>query len=441
MAGSPGFTEGGGLTRAALDDCVHCGFCLPTCPTYRLWGQEMDSPRGRIQLMKAGLDGLPLDLTTVTHLDACLSCHACVTACPSGVAYGDLIEGARAQIEQRHRRPLRERIVRGLIFRLFPYPRRLRWAARPLRWLQRTGLLAVLTRSRLLDRLMPRLAAMQRLAPPVVAPTPERLPLRTAAVGRRRLTVGLLTGCVQSVFFPGVNAATVRVLAAEGCDVVVPPNPSCCGALSLHLGRDAEARRMARATITAFDQAGCDGVVVNAAGCGSAMKGYVKLLADDPEWAPAAAAFASRVCDVSELLAGLGTVAQRWPLAARLAYHDACHLAHAQGIRAQPRALLEEIPGLELAEIADADICCGSAGVYNILQPEPARELGARKATAIVATGADAVVSANPGCIMQLSAALAAAGAQRPVVHLVEVLDASISGRPVSALATAPPAR
>jgi glycolate oxidase iron-sulfur subunit len=244
----------------------------------------------------------------------------------------------------------------------------------------------------------------------------------------------MLTGCVQGEFSPGVNAATARVLAAEGCDVIIPKQQGCCGALSVHNGREAEAQDYARATIDAFEAAGVDAVVVNAAGCGSSMKDYAQILGDDPEYADRAAAFADSVRDVSELLVELGTVAVRHPLEVTIAYHDACHLAHAQGVRSQPRTLLKEIPGLQLREIAEAEICCGSAGIWNILNPEPARELGDRKARNITATGAELLVTANPGCLMQVASSLERQGTRIGLAHTVEVLDASIRGLPVSTL-------
>jgi glycolate oxidase iron-sulfur subunit len=415
-----------------VSDCVHCGFCLPTCPTYALWGEEMDSPRGRIYLMRSGLEGEPMTDSMVQHFDACLGCMACVTACPSGVQYDRLIEATRAQVERHHERTPKDRALRNAVFALFPYPRRLRALRGPLRAYQRSGLPRVVRRSGLLERLAPRLAVMESLAPPLEKR--ERLPERVPAVGTRRAVVGLLTGCVQGEFFPGVNAATARVLAAEGCDVIVPRRQGCCGALSVHNGREDEARRFARRTIDTFERAGVDTVVVNAAGCGSSMKEYADLLADDPAYAERAERLAGRVRDVSEFLAELGPVAPRHPLEVSVAYHDACHLGHAQGVRAQPRALLRQIPGLELREIPEAALCCGSAGIWNVLNPEPARELGDRKAANIAATGASLLVTANPGCLMQVAASLDRRGARLGMAHTVEVLDASIRGLPVSAL-------
>jgi glycolate oxidase iron-sulfur subunit len=393
-----------------IDDCVHCGFCLPTCPTYVLWGEEMDSPRGRILLMRAGHeeDG-PLTAAQVRAWDNCLGCMACVTACPSGVQYDKLIEDTRGQVERRWARPRLERLRRHAIFAVFPYPERMKWIA-PFAPLARPAARAL--------RRFPRLRALADLAPPRSARV--RIPEVTEAVGARRGRVGFLQGCVQRVFFGDVNAATVGVLAAEGFEVWAPERPHCCGALELHTGFDARAR--ARDTIARFE--GCDTVVVNAAGCGSAMKDYGHLFRDDPEWAQRAAAFSAKVRDVHELLAEHEPRAPRHPVEMVAAYHDACHLAHAQGVRAQPRALLRTIPGLELREPAEWELCCGSAGVWNLLNPEPAAELGKRKARNLSDTGAEAVIAANPGCALQIGA-----HASLPVHHPMTLLAASMQGR------------
>ncbi|MGS2614911.1 (Fe-S)-binding protein [Micromonospora sp. LZ34] len=436
VAGSPGapaFDDHHPPSRDLIDDCVHCGFCLPTCPTYVLWGEEMDSPRGRIYLMKEGLDGEPLSASMVRHFDRCLGCMACVTACPSGVRYDRLIEDTRQQVEHRHPRTRRERLLRAAVFRVFPYPQRLRLLRGPLRAYQASGLRRLVRRTGLLGRLAPTLATLESLAPALGRPA--RIPTRVPANGARRATVGMLTGCVQRAFFPEVNAATARVLAAEGCEVVVVPDrQGCCGALSVHNGRAEEARRFARAMVDVFAAAGIDYFVVNAAGCGSSLKEYGELLRDDPAYAERAAAFAAKVRDLSEVLVELGPVARRHPLPVTVAYHDACHLAHAQGVRAQPRALLRGIPGLELREIADPEICCGSAGVWNVLNPEPAAQLGERKARAVLATGADLLVTANPGCLLQVAAAVARLGGTVALAHTAQVLDASIRARPVTDL-------
>jgi glycolate oxidase iron-sulfur subunit len=418
--------------KELIADCVHCGFCLPTCPTYVLWGAEADSPRGRIYLMNQGVTGEPLSDSMVEHFDKCLGCMSCVTACPSGVKYDRLIEDTRAQIERRHPRTARDRALRTAIFALFPYPRRIRLLRGPLRAYQASGLQRLVARSGLLPRLVPTLATLESLAPRLrgVPRPPRRIPPR----GARRAIVGMLTGCVQSAFFPDVNSATVRVLAAEGCEVLIPPAQGCCGALSVHNGRKAEAQRFARRLIDTFEHTGMDFFVVNAAGCGSSLKEYDVLLADDPDYAARAVAFTAKVRDLAELLAELGPVATRHPVEMTVAYHDACHLAHAQGIRAQPRALLRAIPGLTVKEIADPEICCGSAGIWNVLNPEPAAELGDRKAANVLATGASLLVTANPGCLMQVAAATRRQGGSIALAHTAQVLDASIRGLGAQAL-------
>src|SRR5580692_5649330 len=430
--------------REVAKDCVHCGFCLPACPTYQLWAEEMDSPRGRIYLVNQILDGAELSASAAEHFDRCLGCMACMTACPSGVQYDQLIEAARVWTEEARpvleaesggKRTVRDRAARAAIFSLFPYPRRLRAMTGPLRAAQRTGLNRRLARSSLPGRLSPVLGAAVRLAPQNLASPAagRRLPERVQARGPRRAVVGMLTGCVQSVFFPQVNAATARVLALEGCDVIIPRGQGCCGALSLHSGREAEAVAFARQTIETFERAGVDAIVVNSAGCGSAMKEYERLLGRDGQdlgWAGRAAALSGRVRDLSEFLVELGPVAPRHPLPVTAAYHDACHLAHAQRITRQPRELLRAIPELRLVELADAGTCCGSAGVYNLLQPEAAAELGARKAQAVLDAGAPLLISANPGCSLQIASALADRGQHIAVAHIAEILDASLRGLP-----------
>jgi glycolate oxidase iron-sulfur subunit len=433
-----------GELREVVGDCVHCGFCLTTCPTYELWGEEMDSPRGRIHLISQLLDGAEASPAAAEHLDRCLGCMACVPACPSGVRYDRLIEAARAwateaepaqPVRSLPPRSARQRALRAAIFATFPYPGRLRMMTGPLRAAQRTGADRLL-RGRLSERLAPEIAAALRVAPvrPARKQLRGRMPGLVAARGERRAVVGMLTGCVQQVFFPRVNQATARVLAMEGCDVIIPASQGCCGALSLHDGRRAEATAFARRLIETFEHAGVDAILVNSAGCGSAMKEYADLLRDDPAWAGRAKSLAAKVADFSEFLVRLGPVATKHPLGLTAAYHDACHLAWAQRITAQPRELLGGIPDLVVAEIPDAGICCGSAGIYNLVQPDAAQQLGARKAASVASTGADLVVSANPGCALQIASALATAGQPKPIAHLAEVLDASISGRPASSL-------
>jgi glycolate oxidase iron-sulfur subunit len=429
---------GADVPQAALiDACVHCGFCLPSCPTYALWGEEMDSPRGRIYLMKAALAGrTALNDAFTSRFDACLGCMACVTACPSGVQYGPLIERTRHQIEQHHQRSVADRLFREALFRVLPYPTVLRLLLAPLALAQSLKIPVASAFRRKNFRLKPeatlsRLRSMLELAPPVaVRSLTERLPERTPAQGPQRLRVGMLAGCVQRIVFPEVNRATIRVLAAEGCEVITPGQQGCCGALSRHSGRLEEARAFARRTIEDFERARLDVVVVNAAGCGSSMKEYGELLADDPAWASRAHAFSARVRDVSELLVELGEPrAPRHPIApTRVAYHDACHLSHAQRVRTQPRALLAQIPGLTVTDIDEPDMCCGSAGIYNLVQPEAAAALGDRKAQHVKALQPDLIATGNPGCTLQLAAALARAGFTRPVMHPIELLDHSIRG-------------
>jgi glycolate oxidase iron-sulfur subunit len=372
-----------------IADCVHCGFCLPTCPTYALWHEEMDSPRGRIHLMAALEDGsIELTDTVAEHFDRCLGCMACVTACPSGVQYDRLIEMTRVEVEEHHRRRPSERLLRAAMFAVLPHRRRLR-AALALRRLPAPGPLATL----------------KALAPPWSAP--RWPPVHLPGPGAR---VALVAGCVQSVVFGDVNAATARALAAEGFDVHVPRDQGCCGALHAHAGRLAQG--IARARNLESVLGGYDHVVTNAAGCGSHLKDHG----------------AKNVVDVSELLTAPRSTLH--PLELSVAFQDSCHLRHAQHIVAQPRAMLTAIPGLRLLEPAEQDICCGSAGIYNLVQPEAATELGDRKAANVLATGADCYASANPGCLVQVSAALRRAGRPLPAFHPVELLDASIRGVP-----------
>jgi len=406
---------------ALIDDCVHCGFCLPTCPTYVLWDEEMDSPRGRIVLMKAGHEqGAELSAPLVGHIDNCLGCMACVTACPSGVQYEKLIEDTRGQIERNWERKPADRLFRKLVFSLFPHPRRMAKLAPLLRLARASGL------DQLGARLpIGRLAGVAALSPPVDRPV--AVPAERSAVGESRGTVALLQGCVARVFFSRVNAATIALLNAEGWDVHTPDDPQCCGALELHSGEADPARARARDTIARLE--GYERIVTNAAGCGSAMKDYGHALRDDPEWADRAEAFAAKVCDVTELLAEDEPRAPRGRLDLTVAYHDACHLAHAQGVRSQPRELLRGIPGVEIAEPADWEICCGSAGIYNLVNPEPAAELGKRKAQALIDTGATTVAAGNPGCALQIAAHAKALGHELEIVHPVELLWRSVSGR------------
>ena len=413
-----------------IDTCVHCGFCLPACPTYHNWNEEMDSPRGRIYLMKSVNEGkAAFSDTVVRHFDKCLGCMACVTACPSGVKYDALIEQTRAEVEARHPRTLLDRLFRGLVFALFPHPLRLKLALVFQLIYVKTGLRWLFHALGIPKLLPPRLRQLEALMPPVsMHQLTAKLPTLTAAQGTKRARVALLAGCVQRTYFPDVNLATLRVLSAEGCEVLVPPALGCCGALSVHSGRDREARRFARAAIEELEKQDVDTVIVNAAGCGSSMKEWGRLLHDEPAFAARAEAMAAKVKDISEYLAGLAPIAKRNPLRIKAAYHDACHLAHAQRIRAQPRQLLAGIPELKVSEIPDGDQCCGSAGIYNMLEPESSREIGNRKVDNLLSVAPELLITANPGCTLQIQMLLRERGKEIRAAHPIEVLDASLRG-------------
>ena len=416
-----------------MEKCVHCGFCLPACPTYALWGQEMDSPRGRIYLMKLALEGkTEMNESWVSHFDSCLGCVACMPACPSGVDYGKLIEATRAQIERNYKRPAADKLHRQFLFQAFTKPGRMKLLRLPLLAYQKSGLQAALRAVGLFKALPKSVAALDTLLP-TTSPI-EPVAYITPAQGEQRKRVGLLLGCVQRTFFSHVNAATARVLAAEGCEVVAPPEQTCCGALFVHAGEEERAQELARKTIAAFEKENVETIVINAAGCGSNVKEYGHLLRDDPDFAERAKCFAAKCKDISEILAELPPRAERKQLKARVAFHDSCHLQHAQGVRAQPRSLLQQIPGTQLLEIPESPICCGSAGIYNLVQPQAASELGDRKARLIVPLQPDIVATGNPGCILQLQSALTKANHRVPVVHTIQLLDASIRGLSLDSL-------
>lgn len=414
-------------SQAVIDTCVHCGFCLQACPTYLLWGQEMDSPRGRIYLMKMAAEGTAtINPEWVKHFDTCLGCMACSTACPSGVDYGQLIEATRAQIERNYKRSWLERIYRQLLFRTFTSPKILSLLRWPLLVYQRLGLHSFVRRTGLLKVLPRQLRALEALMPEVPS-RKENLPTVSGS-GVSRMRVGMILGCVQREFLPELNAATARVLTAEGYDIAAPPEQGCCGALLLHAGEEEKALQFARRMIDVFEDAGVDAIIVNAGGCGSSLKEYGRLLGDDPEYAERAARFAAKCQDISEFLARLPARATRHAIPWRVAYHDSCHLQHAQKVRLQPRELLSQIPELELLEIPESSVCCGSAGIYNLVQPATADALGDRKATLIAPLTPDVIVTGNPGCILQLRSALARRGEKIPVLHTVQLLDASLRG-------------
>jgi glycolate oxidase iron-sulfur subunit len=414
-----------------VHQCVHCGLCLAYCPTFSELGTEMDSPRGRIFLIKALAEGrIGLSDTTVRHLSLCLDCRACETVCPAGVPYGRLIEAAKAEIE--HQRPggVMRRLFRGLNFGLLlGRPAMLRAAAATLRLYQASGAQA-LARATGLTRLLPgTLPAWEALAPQVPgaadrAPLPPVIP----ADGPPRMRVALLTGCVQSVVFGAHNRATARTLARNGVEVIVPSGQGCCGALNAHGGDHARALAMARRTIDAFERTGAEAVVVNTSGCGAHMKAYGALLEGDPAWAERARRFAARVQDIAELLAREPLRGPLAPVPMTVAYHDPCHVVHGQKIRTQPRQLLAQIPSLTVVPLGESDWCCGSAGIYNLTEPEMAGRLLRRKIDHVLASGAEAIVTANPGCILQIEKGLRDRGSPVRVLHLVEVLDRAYGG-------------
>ncbi|MTJ22094.1 4Fe-4S dicluster domain-containing protein [Dolichospermum sp. UHCC 0352] len=414
-----------------IDSCVHCGFCLSTCPSYRVLGKEMDSPRGRIYLMDAINEGeIALNTATVEHFDSCLGCLACVSTCPSGVQYDKLISATRHQVERNYNRSLPDKLVRQLIFSLFPNPDLLRILLFPLLVYQKLGISQVLQATGLIKAISPRLAAMESILPEITLKSfQDNLPDIIPAKGEKRYRVGVILGCVQRLFFSGVNEATVRVLTANGCEVVIPKSQGCCAALPEHQGQTEQAKVLARQMIDSFADTNVDFVIINAAGCGHTLKEYGHILADDPEYAEKAKIFAAKVKDSQEFLANVGLTAKLSPLTEKninLVYQDACHLLHGQKISVQPRQLLKQIPGVTLKEPIDAALCCGSAGVYNMLQPEVAEELGKQKAQNLINTGADLIASPNPGCSLQISKYLQ--GKTISVMHPMELLDYSIRG-------------
>jgi glycolate oxidase iron-sulfur subunit len=404
--------------------CVHCGLCLNNCPTYRLWGLEADSPRGRIRQMILVDEGrLPLGDSFVQHIDQCLDCRACETACPSGVEYGKLVEAARAQIEQNYRRPLFTRVARSLVYRhLLPYPRRIAAVARLARFYQRSGLQAMARRSGLLRMLG--MAERERLMPQIEDRFFFSSLGRTyPAQGQRRARVALFAGCIAQVSFARLNDATIRVLTANGCEVVVPEGQLCCGALAAHAGVRDVARDLARVNLGVFLGREFDAIVTNAAGCGSTLKEYDHLF---PVGAPEherAQTFRCKMRDVTEFLDEMGPIAPLGELPWRVTYQDSCHLAHGQKVREAPRRLIRSVPGVDLVEMPLADNCCGSAGVYNVTQTATSLELLAEKMQCARQTRAGVIVTANPGCMLQLRAGAEIHGTGQEVLHVIELLD------------------
>jgi glycolate oxidase iron-sulfur subunit len=433
-------TPGTGARSSAFDhldapemdkilDCVHCGFCLPTCPTYVVLGNEMDSPRGRIYLMRAAAEGrIGIGESFARHMNLCLVCRACETACPSGVQYGHLMEAARGQVERKYTYGLADRVFRKVVLNVFTNRALLGLLLAPMRAYQGLGVQRLVRASGLL-KLLGRWGAMEGLMPVL----PDRglsrsFPEVTPAIGPGRGRVALLLGCAQHAFFPDVNLATARVLAQNGFEVVAPKAQGCCGSLLVHEGEREKGKALARKAIEVFEAAGADYLAINAAGCGSVMKDYGELLKEDPSYAARAVALSQRVRDVSEILAESGLTGTLHPVNLRVAYHDACHLAHGQRVRSQPRSLLAAIPGLDLVPLREADFCCGSAGIYNLLHPEVAKQFLSRKLDCLAETGAQVVVAGNPGCLLQIAAGLRERGMPMRAAHTIELLDWSHRG-------------
>jgi glycolate oxidase iron-sulfur subunit len=411
-------------------DCVHCGFCLPTCPTYLVLGNEMDSPRGRIWLIRSASEGkIGITDNFVKHMNLCLLCRACETACPSGVKFAFLMESARGQVERLYQYSSGDRRLRDFILHSFTDLGRLRAMTSVLGFYQRSGIQTLVRASGILG-LFGRLGQMETLLPAI----PDQrlrtdLPEIVPAKGERRGRAGLLTGCVQRFFFAQVNRATARVLSENGYEVVIPRDQECCGSLLVHEGEREQAKKMAKRTIDIFERAGVDFIVVNAAGCGSVMKEYWELLHTDPVYAQRAEAFSKKVRDISQLLAQVPLNGKLQALKRTVTYHDACHLAHGQKVRQEPRTILKAIPGLQVVELKESDFCCGSAGVYNLLYPDLAQKFLDRKIERIKETGAEVVVSGNPGCSLQIEKGLRERGLKIRVVHPVELLDWSYQGK------------
>jgi glycolate oxidase iron-sulfur subunit len=405
--------------QADLDKCVHCGLCLNACPTYRELRVEMDSPRGRIYQMVQVAGGAPISEAYQDHIDLCLACRACETACPSGVQYGRLIEAARAQIEHNIRRPLATRLLRDLVFeRILPSPVALRIAAFGLRIQQASGL-----------KFGGRLGQLASLAPKVESPSFfSNLGRVFPAISERKYRVAFLSGCIANVCFARLNEATVRVLQHNGCEVSIPAAQTCCGALHVHSGLRDVARSLAQRNIDACLSGGFDAIITNAAGCGSTLKEYGELLKDDPR----AQKFAALVKDVNEFLASIELNPRMGEIRATVTYQDSCHLAHGQRIRSAPRQLLARVPGLTLKEMRTPDACCGSAGIYNVLHTDLSMALLEKKMEAIQAAGADRIVTANPGCMLQLRVGVDRWGRGQRVSHVVEILDEAYQSRDVA---------
>jgi len=410
--------------QADLDRCVHCGLCLNACPTYRELGLEMDSPRGRIYQMVQVANGAEVTSSYAEHIELCLACRACESACPSGVQYGRLVEAARADIESHVRRPLLARIIRRFVFEKLLQSRGLMTAAGALAFLYQSSKLQTLVRSSGLWKLFGKLGRLEQLSPSAEPPfffskIGETFP----AKGERRYRVAFMAGCIANVSFARLNEATVRVLQKNGCEVVVPEGQGCCGALHVHAGLRTEARKLARRNIDAVLSGGFDAVITNAAGCGSTLKEYHELLEHDPDYAEKARTFSSLMKDVNEFLASIELNREMGQVPIKVTYQDSCHLAHGQKVRIPPRRLLAAVPGVKFREMPMSDLCCGSAGIYNVIENEMAMAVLEKKMGSVNSTGADVIATANPGCMLQLEAGVRLHGRGQRVMHVVEILD------------------
>ena len=416
-----------------INACVHCGFCLSTCPSYRVIGKETDSPRGRIYLMDAISQGqAELDQTTSQHFDTCLGCLACVSTCPSGVEYDKLIASTRPQVERNVSRSWQEKMLRTIIFSLFPYPNRLSIFL-PFFWLyKKMGFQTFFRNVKILKALSPQLAAMESILPEITLKSlNSKYPSVVPANGEKRHRVGVILGCVQRLFFSHINAATIRVLSGNGCEVVIPQQQGCCAALPAHQGQEAQAQQLARQMIDAFIDQEIDYVIINAAGCGHTLKEYGHILKDDPDYREKAQNFSNKVRDIQEFLIETNMTAKLSPISDEelpIVYQDACHLLHGQKISLQPRQLLRSIPGVVLREPVDASLCCGSAGVYNLLQPDIGDDLGKQKVNNLINSGAKVIASPNPGCSLQIQKHLQNQGKSINLFHPIELLDFSMRG-------------
>ncbi len=410
--------------QADLDRCVHCGLCLNACPTYRALGVEMDSPRGRIYQMVQVAAGAPIGPSYIEHIELCLACRGCESACPSGVQYGRLVEAARAEIEGAVQRPLATRLIRRFVFgHLLQSPATMTLLGTLLYLYQGSGL-QKLVRGLGFLKLLGTLGDLEQLTPRAEPPFFfSQIGKTFPAEGQRRYRVALMAGCIANVCFARLNEATVRALQKNGCDVVIPANQGCCGALHVHSGLREEARKLARRNIDAVLGGGFDAILTNAAGCGSTLKEYGELLEHDPDYAGRAREFTTRMKDVTEFLASIELNPAMHPLPYTVTYQDSCHLAHGQRIRTAPRKLLESIPGLSFREMPLADICCGSAGIYNVIQTDMAMQILEKKMESVNSTGAEMIATANPGCILQLRTGALLHGSNQRVVHVVELLD------------------